>query len=180
MRVYLVVVQLFVIAASCAGALACRKVVEKIGRKAVEIASEPSTDVRPVGPVKLDVDEQQASITSNDGKERTAVGQGLKVPADFPRQVPIYPGANVTASHVDTSGAPKYLIAYAATGPADKVLTFYKNELKKFRIEQESSAEAAHVMVFVDAVENKLRVQVVVSKGAGGGSSVIVNTEALP
>src|SRR5689334_5423927 len=67
----------------------CRRIQEKLAQKAAEKALEGTTGG------KVDVDGQNITIKNADGKGTVAVGPGATVPADFPKDIPIYPGAKI-------------------------------------------------------------------------------------
>jgi hypothetical protein len=111
------------------GAVGCDKIAQKIQQKAVEKAVEAKSG----GEVKLDLGGKTISGVSKNGKQVTALGEGVSMPADFPKQVPIYPGASLTMSHADNSGPPKYALVFNVAEEPDKVVAYYKNELKGFK-----------------------------------------------
>ena len=56
--------------------------------------------------MKVDLGSKVVSGTVTKGKQVTAIGESASLPADFPKQVPIYPGAKLTVSHADTQELP--------------------------------------------------------------------------
>ena len=162
------------------GVMGCGKIAEKIQEKVVEKAVEKSIEAKSGGQVQVDLEGKKLSAVSKSGKQVTAIGESATLPADFPKQVPLYPGAALNVSHADNSGAPKYALMYTAGDSPDKVTAFYKDELKSFKLEQETNMGSGRNLLFTDKAQAKLRVQLIIGKGEGdNGSTVMLNVETL-
>jgi hypothetical protein len=98
------------------------------------------------------------------------------LPADFPKDVPVYPGATiVSASNVGgTSGA---VLSTADEG--DKVAAYYKDELAKQGWSSPQAMNAGGTNV-VRATKEKRQVAVSITKGADGKTSVSLGITAMP
>jgi len=162
------------------GASGCGKVVEKIQQKAIEKAVEHGVESQSGGKVKLDLNDQTAKVVTNDGKTQATWGQGASVPADFPKEVPIYPGSTIFSSVSDNTATAKHTVMLKTPDASAKVLSYYKDELKGFRVEQEVNSGTTHMMRFVDKQKSKLAVQILASEEAADqATNVIVYTEAV-
>jgi hypothetical protein len=163
------------------GAFGCGKLVEKIQQKAIEKAVEHSVESQSGGKVKVDLDDQKASVVTNDGKSRATWGQGASVPADFPKAVPIYPGSTIFSSVSDNTTTAKHTVMLKTSDASAKVLSYYKEELKGFHVDQEVNSGTTHMVRFVDKQKSKLAVQILASEEeADKATNVIVYTEAVP
>lgn len=126
----------------------CRKrVSEKITEKAVEkaIQSGAKEDGKDVD-VKMDLDKGSMSIKSKDGSESMEMksddksvsiktqdgvfvsGEASKLPDNFPKDVPIYPGAKLNAVSTMTQDE-VFNVNMASADAMDKVAAYYKKEL---------------------------------------------------
>jgi hypothetical protein len=161
--------------------LGCSKIVEKIEQKAIEKVAEKNVESQSGGKVKLDISGQKAAMVSNDGKTQATWGAGASIPADFPKQVPIYPQSTVFSSVSDNATTPKHTVMLKTPDAGAKVVGFYKSELKGFQVEQEADTGAMHMVRFVDKEKSKLTVQVVASQDEGEGTTgIVLYTERLP
>ena len=70
----------------------------------------------------------EVTFKGKDGQE-TRIGQGVALPDDFPKDVAIYPKANVFASTKEKKGTMSVVLEIA--DPAPQVLAFYKEKLKE-------------------------------------------------
>jgi hypothetical protein len=62
-----------------------------------------------------------------------AVGLGGKVSDDFPKEVPIYPGAKVTLATRSAKGKPAWSLALVTGDDTEHVMTFYRSHLAEFQ-----------------------------------------------
>ncbi len=97
----------------------CDKLAEKLGRKAAEKAVEGASG----GDVKVDTSGGDVSITDKKTGTTSTGGENVKLPAGWPSNVPIYPGARI--GHAMTSGTTKSATLLTKDPPA-KVVDFYK------------------------------------------------------
>ena len=124
---------------------ACQSITEKLAEKAVESAIESKTG----GQVDIDTSKGFSIKSKNDkGEEVVIDGQSGKVPDNWPKDVPAYPGAKVTASF--TSGKNGMLMLETADS-AEKVLAFYKSSLPSMKEAASMNTGATSITTF----ENK-------------------------
>jgi hypothetical protein len=110
-------------------ALAFKFFAKSIGTGMVEKAIEAKTGV------KTDISNlEDGKMTFTDSKTGAQVNIGTgEIPATFPKDFPVYPGAKVTSS---LSGAEAgknngYWLTFETADTADKVSAFYKTEFAK-------------------------------------------------
>ena len=138
---------ILVLAVALPGCGCRQKVSEKIAEKAVEKAIESSAqkDGKDVS-VKVDSGNGSMSITSKDGsgsvemktgeksvtiKTQDGVfvsGDASKLPENFPKDVPVYPGAKLNAVTAIAQDA-IFTVGMESSDAADKVAGYYKKEL---------------------------------------------------
>lgn len=111
------------------GAIVMKFFAKNIGQNFVEKAIESKTGV------KTNIEDlENGKMTFTDSKTGATVDIGSNsVPDDFPKDFPLYKGANVTSS---LSGAQAgksngYWLTMSTPETADKVVSFYKTELSK-------------------------------------------------
>jgi len=180
MRIRGVLVASLFAAPLAVGPIGCGKIAEKIQQKAVEKAVEKTIEAKSGGEAKVDLSGKSVSGTFKNGKQVTGIGEGATLPDDFPKQVPVYPGAKLQISHADKSGDPKYALVFDAPDAPDKVVAYYKDELKSFNLEQDIAGEGARVLLFVDKVQAKLNVHLSLSKAKDDiTTNVMLNVETL-
>jgi hypothetical protein len=107
---------------SLASLTGCGKIKEKIAEKIAEKAIEKAT-----GAEDVDLNSSSGGVTIKNAEgEVFQSGKGTKVPADWPSDVPVYPGSTVFSA-VST---PKQKFVHLQTKDSpDTVVTFYKGKL---------------------------------------------------
>lgn len=95
---------------------------EKMAEKAIEAQTGGQADVN--------LDKQQMTIETKEGDKMQIAGgeEGLKVPADFPKDIHVYPGAKVEASFKSNDNVQLHL---GTADPVAKVIAQYQAQLKK-------------------------------------------------
>lgn len=73
-------------------------------------------------------DGESVEMTAKDGQFKMALGDKATVPADFPKDVPVYPGAKVTMSMSDAESSSMSL-QLETPDSVDRVAEFLKSEL---------------------------------------------------
>lgn len=124
----------------------CQSIAEKITEKAVEVAIETKTG----GDVDIDTSKQGAfSIkTKNEkGEEVTLDGQSGKVPDNWPKDIPAYPGAKVTASLLTGKNG---MLMLETGDSTEKVLAFYKANVGSMKEEANMNAGGTSIVTYSD------------------------------
>ena len=118
------------------------------------------------GEVTVDRDGKQATIeaTTKDGKVKFSAGQSVALPADFPKDVPIYQGATVRMAGSQGKGMIAMLVVSASSADAAK---YYQDELKNQGWEIENTVNTADVAV-LSAKKEQRRCTVSITKDKEG------------
>jgi hypothetical protein len=121
----------FALAAAIAlPAIACKSAAERAREKAEEKAIEQKTG----GQVK--VDEKKGTLTIVTDAGAMTLGTGTSIPADFPKTVPLYPGATpgFAAKSTDPHGKDVWSLQLETGDAKDKVIAYYKANLSGFTL----------------------------------------------
>lgn len=149
----------------------CSKIKEKIAEKMSEKAAEAVIEAKTGEKVQIDQSDGKVRVQSKDGKGTFVVGEN-KVPDDFPKNVPVYPGAKVESAMAATGGQGDsgFILTLSTPDAADKVAAFYKDAASKNGAKQlldmqtpaghmvswqTTDALSASAVVSGDASENK-------------------------
>ena len=109
----------------------CGKAKQAVGDKATELAIESAA--KPEGKnVDVKVNSSSGSVqmtqTTDGGKTTAAYGEGTKMPADWPKDIPVPDGlALVTAQSTPEQG--QFMITGTTAQPLDKVVAFIKEKI---------------------------------------------------
>jgi len=148
--------------------LGCGAAVEKASEKAVEVAIESAGDGQ--SGAKVDIQSQSGTISIKTAEGEASFGAGTTLPADFPKDVPVYPGANVVSAIAanDNGRAGHHLVMETADG-ADKVVDFYKsNAPAGLTAKAEMNAGGSRTLMLTNADESRT---VAVMANAQGGKT---------
>lgn len=111
-------------------ATGCQIIAEKAAEKVAEEAIEGSTGNQ------VDIEGDKVNIQGEDGST-ASVGEGAEVPADFPKDVPVYEGTVLGAFSNDDS----WTLQIETADDPQKVIAFYVKELDKEDWVKESQAD---------------------------------------
>ncbi len=138
----------------------CDRIQEAIANKAAEKAVEGASG----GPVKIDTSSGGTTVT--DPKTGTTVtsGAAVKLPAGWPANVPVYPGATIRNALASPSGKTATLVT---KDPAAKVADFYKTK-SGLKLESDIDLGQQHVLVFKNG-----KGTVTVSLGQAGTDTMV-------
>ena len=153
-----------VLASLALAAGGCGKIQEKLAEKAAEKATGGEVDIdSKTGRVKL-------KQKGPDGKEsEVQLGEGSTVPGDFPKAVPIYPGAKVMSA-VTVSQGESHVVTLSTKDSTQQVLDYYKKNLAGFKTEGELAAGDTTILTMSTA---QLTVSVTATKSSDDGSTLI-------
>lgn len=142
----------------------CRKIEEKMAEKAAEKATGGEVDIdSKTGQVKL-------KQKGPDGKEtEVQLGAGSTVPADFPKVVPIYPGAKVMSS-VAISQGEGHMVTLNTKDTTQQVLEYYKKNMSGFKVDGELSGGDTTILTLSN---DQLTVSVTATKSSDDGTTLI-------
>ena len=138
----------------------CNKAREKAEEAAVEQATGQKLKIDDNGGKSL-------TLTSPDGGGTITIGT-TEIPADFPKSIPMYPGATVkTAMRTQNPGKGASFIIGLETGdPPDKVSAFYKAQLKSWKSKADMGTGEGHMEAFEDTAA-KIGLTVTATKMTG-------------
>lgn len=117
--------------------------------------------------VEVDRDGGSVKVTTKDGTAVFAGGSGTVVPADFPKDVPLYPGGKVTGSVSGTDKASGgHMVTFETSDAPEKVSDFYKSKLSGWKNSMEMSSGNGKMLVMT-APDEKRSVTVIASPSGG-------------
>lgn len=130
-------------------------------QKAIESKIEEAT-----GAEKVQVSEDGKRVTlssKGDGSSEAEIemGESARIPADFPKAVPIYPGSKIVAAVGSTDkGKRSHIVTLAAPAAANTVYDFYKQKLPAFGKLDEIAVGGMRMLSAVDGKGTKVSVMV--------------------
>jgi hypothetical protein len=98
------------------------------------------------------------------------------LPADFPKDVPVYEGASVTSA--STTGGVAGAVLMTSDAP-DKVSAFYKDELAKQGWSKPQAIDMSGTST-ITATKDKRRVSVAITKAQDGKTSISLGVTTMP
>ena len=114
-------------AASALPTAGCKRLAERAAEKAEEKAIEKQTG----GQVSINGQKGTMTIVTDAGA--VTMGELAKIPDDFPKNVPIYPGSKPkVAVKSATGGKDSWSIIVETTDSKDKVVAYYKANMSGF------------------------------------------------
>jgi hypothetical protein len=145
----------------------CGKLREKLFEKKVEQATGSKVTVDESGRVNL--------LSKDDAGHETHVqfGDGTSLPADFPKAVPIFPGAKVIAV-VSMGRKDAYLVTLDTTAPAEDVSAYYKKNLKGFKGESDIALGKTRMLTLAEP--GGLNVSLTITPSDDGKTGVQITT----
>lgn len=159
-----------------AGATGCDKVKEKISEKVAEKITEKAIESQTGGSVDIERNGEKITFVGKDGKGTMQVGGG-KVPGDFPKSVPVYPGAKVAASWTSSKGdKTAHVLTLESDDAPDKVVGYYKANLATLEKKFEMNSGDMSMLQMKDAA-NKIDLAVTVTKRDAGSAIQLIATD---
>ncbi len=114
------------------GGFALKKVQQKIGEKVGETIVEKAIEKGTGGNVDISNGGKEMTITGKDGAKVTIGGN--KIPDNFPKDIPIYPGSTPSGSWSGSNSNKNesgHFVVLETGDSYDKVVAYYKAELPK-------------------------------------------------
>lgn len=149
---------ILVIFAIVAGA-GCKSSAEKQAEKTAEEVTG--------GQAKIDEKTGSVEVKTRDkeGKETNVqFGPNSKIPDDFPKNVPIYPGSKVMSTVSLAEGKNGHLVTLSTTDEPSKVVEYYKKNLVGFKSDSELGAGEGTMLMMSNA---ELAVSISVTRSEG-------------
>jgi len=146
------------------GASGCNKIKEKMAERAVEKATGGEVDIdSKTGQVRL-------KQKGPDGKEtQVELGENTSIPADFPKTVPVYPGAKVIAA-VSISQGEGHMLTLTTNDSVVDVSAYYKKNLPGFKVDGELSSADVTILTMSNA---ELTVSISASKSSTENNTAV-------
>jgi len=106
----------------------CRKLAEKAEERAIEKSLEKQ------GGGQVSINGEKGSLTIVTDAGSFEMGAGAKIPDDFPKTVPVYPGAKTdfAAKSSDPKGKAAWSLQLETTDSKDQVVAYYKAHMSGF------------------------------------------------
>jgi hypothetical protein len=159
------------VALALTSSVGCRRMREKLEKKAAEEAIERGSG----GQVSIDNDGKGMTIHDNKGGGTVTIGEN-KVPEDWPSIVPIYPKGKVVQSYSGKqNGQTSFMVALETDDSANDVFTFYKSKLKGFTQNSEMTTGDMRMLVVQDPA-TKRDISVVVTKSGDKATMIQITT----
>jgi hypothetical protein len=130
MRVFACLLLLLSAAAILAG---CPKAREKVADKVAERAGERAIQERTGQTAEVDVNRgaKTVSVTGEEGKHQGVTGPAATLPADWPKELPAYPDAEIIHSATNQlNGKPELTVDLRTRDSTAQVLAYYADQAK--------------------------------------------------
>ncbi|NQT67864.1 MAG: hypothetical protein HQ569_09890 [Actinobacteria bacterium] len=99
------------------------------------------------GEAEVNISEEGVSIKADEGE--MIIGEGVDLPDDFPKVVPVYPDMKIVTSWKSTAdGKDTFSISASTSDPGSTVFDWYKSELKGWENEGEFTSESGGESTF--------------------------------
>ncbi len=146
-----------------AAAPGCRKISEKLAEKAAEKAMEQQGGK---GSVDLKGNGGEFQIEKDGQKTTVSMGEGAKLPSDWPKDVPVYTGKLFTASSM-TSATDRHAFTALVNTNDDpsQVFAFYKSKLSSMKKTAEVNMGGMQVLTF-ESGKRKVSITILPDSGA--------------
>lgn len=135
-----------------------------------------------VGPngekVTVDRDRGTVTVATGEATATLAQGSGSVVPADFPKDVPIYPGAKVTGAVASAGGAKSgHMLTMQTPDSPEKIANFYKEKLSGWKPELDVASSDGRTLMLQSPDEERT-VMLNATHGSGGKTDVALTVAA--
>lgn len=140
----------------------CDLITEKITQKVTEKAIEHTLEQQTGGDVQVDTNKGSVSLKSDKGSVEIN-REGAKLPDNWPKDVPIYPGAKITMT---ISNDEQHVLSLETTDSPEQAVAFYKAKLSSMKQEAAMSTPQQDMLVYKDG--NERLVQLAIGKDSGG------------
>ncbi|MDD5437730.1 MAG: hypothetical protein PHC70_01130 [Patescibacteria group bacterium] len=128
---------------------------------------------------KVDIKDGGNTVTYKDNENggTTSFGEDIKLPDDFPKSVPIYPGAKIGGVTVSRQGNPSAWVVFSSADEVKKVTDWYEQQTKDKGWKQDSSMtiDKAEIRTYVKDNE-KIGISVSPSDDESKGKSSVMLT----
>lgn len=145
----------------------CKRLAERAAEKAEEKAIEKGTG----GQVSINGQKGTMTIVTDAGA--VTMGETAKIPDDFPKNVPVYPGATPKVAVKSAQGGKDtWSVVLETTDSKDKVVAYYKANLSGFTQASSMDVGTGFMQVYQSP---KMDVSLVVGSESGGKQSITLS-----
>ena len=132
-----------------------------------------------VGPhgekVEYDAKGKSVTVKTADGSVYVG-GEGVQLPGDFPKDVPIYPGSKLSSSvSAAQSGNSGHMVTFQTSDAPDKVAAFYKSKFSTWQTAMEMSSGGGKVLLL--RTPDEKRSITVVANPSNGQTTVTLTAQ---
>lgn len=113
---------LFIVFAGCS-------LTEKVAEKASEEIAEKTMEAATGSDIELNTDDEELTITTDEG-DTVTMGEDVKLPSDFPSDVPIYEDATISSAY-SLGSEDSYSAGLTSTDDLDVISAYYESEMDK-------------------------------------------------
>ena len=159
---------LVALACGCALASGCDKIAEKVAQKATEAAVERSLEKQTGAQVDLNSD-GKGSISVRSDKGNVEINGG-KVPDNWPKDVPLYPGARVDVS---MSNDQTQMLSLITSDSPSQAVEFYKAKLASLKLEANIALEKQTALSYLDPSGRQIQLSIGKESGGDGPNTQI-------
>lgn len=159
--------------ASGSAAMGCDLITEKITQKVTEKAIERTIEEKTGGEVQVN----EGSLSFKNDKGTVELGAAAKVPDSWPKDVPLYPGAKVTAA---MSNDAQHVLGLETSDSLEQALAFYKDKLSGMKQEAAMNTSQQQMLVYKDGNERMVQLSIGLEKGGTGPNTTIAVIVVAP
>ncbi|HEY5242599.1 MAG TPA: hypothetical protein VIJ22_14065 [Polyangiaceae bacterium] len=165
MRLPALVVPVLLAAVVALPSVACKRLAERAAEKAVEEAIEKQTGG------KVSINGQKGTMTVVTDAGEIMIGPSATIPADFPKDVPLYPGAKpqLAVKQADPKGKITWQLNLETADPTAKITDYYKANSAGLTLETTFDMGTSATRIYQSP---KYQVTLMIGAASGGMTSI--------
>lgn len=156
--------------------LVCLIALTGCGKRSEERSIEEALEKSSGGKAKVDLSKNKFEIKTAEGKFKMSSGEGVEIPAGFPKDVYVYAEAKTISSMALPKGN---MLVLESKDPAAKVVKAYESKMSDHGWKKEMEMDSGGTSMFVFK-KDKLSAQVTIASDSDNGKttiSVLANAE---
>jgi hypothetical protein len=144
----------------------CKRLAEKAAEKAEEKALEKSTG----GQVSINGQKGTMTVVTDAGE--MMIGANAKIPADFPPEVPLYPGAvpQLAVKQAGPQGKITWEVSLETPDPTSKISDYYKANTSGYKLETTFDQGSSATRIYQSP---KYQLTLMIGASSGGKTSIM-------
>jgi hypothetical protein len=150
--------------------MGCRRAGESLAEKIAEKAIERQSGGK--AKVDLDASKQTVTIKTKEGEFVAASGEGVKIPADFPKDVPVYKDAKILMAVSNPEGV---VLSLESKDGIETIAEKYAAEMKALGWEQQAAMDMGAQKML--AYNKEKRNSTITITKADKGSQITISAE---